>query len=110
MPVVSANAMPDEKLIPTGKEIVSPAPAVFPGIMYVCTGVSEPTVGALDLLYNFRYRCAAFRLNTATEYMVPADPFTLVAFVDAAEINSYGVAPPEAIACGAVRKAFVSCG
>ena len=57
------------------------------GTEIVKTGTSVPTVGAVALLYIFKYLTAALVLVTATAYTVPADAFTATALVLAAEFK-----------------------
>lgn len=57
----------------------------------VWTGISVPTVGAEALLYILRYAAAAPVFDATMLYIIPADVFTDVAFVVAADVRDESV-------------------
>jgi hypothetical protein len=79
-PVVSAYAIPVEKYM-DGKSKANPD---VPGSGRVSTGVSVPTVGAVALLYSFKYRSDVLLLYPVIKYRLPVEALATVALVLAA--------------------------
>jgi hypothetical protein len=92
-PLVIARLIPKEKFTPIQKGIETPAPCKLAGTGIVITGTSVPTEGVVALLYNFKYLIVLVCPIATIEYKLPALAFTTFAFVEAVEINLYGVVP-----------------